>query len=87
MSCPNCAHTLAKLNDVDPIYFACIRCGTLVKVVGTHTDTYTPKLVDRCRAFRENARTTFSNDPSLTEQWVSAGMEESIYLPRDRVTS
>lgn len=72
MSCPTCDHTMQSV--ANGVHW-CPRCGTL----RTSGDTWeAPKLVDRCRAYRAGATLPWKN------LWITGGIEESIFLPRDR---
>lgn len=81
MPCPTCDHTVQCLtcrpespaNDV----FWCPRCGTIL--MGHMGDTGIPKLVERCRAFREEF---WANEtPPI---WDRLGIAESINIPAER---
>ncbi len=76
MSCPTCGHTMGCLSSLDisrPIFW-CERCGT----VSTPTDTYVPKLVQRCREFGATL------GPGWGALWIRLGIAESIALPEER---
>jgi hypothetical protein len=80
MSCPCCDHTLAQ---IVPGVAHCERCGTLV----TETDVYTPKLVERCRRFRNSVGEVVgfgSSELDMKRLWHRLGIEESIALPQER---
>jgi hypothetical protein len=71
MSCPICGHTMQQLATA---HFWCPRCGTLKSATPLREDFQTPKLVVRCRLFKEQYTTQTGGT-----LWHHLGIEESIY--------
>ena len=83
MPCPTCDHTLQTINRVDgeDTILHCPRCGTLQVVFEWRTETYVPKLVERCRQFATGLEMDKASDYS---SWQRLGIAESINLPEGR---
>lgn len=80
MSCPTCDHTMQYCGvHGDNFMYWCPRCGTIQGRFGEKlSDSYRPKLVDRCIAYRDSGR--FMRE----SEWVRLGIQESICLPAER---
>lgn len=92
MSCPTCDHTMQGLLSADdcdllaPRFFWCPRCGTLRTqgVDGERTVDESPKLVERCRRFRQWMRKASEAKSKVYDEWCRYGIAESITKPEDR---
>lgn len=82
MPCGNCGHTLEGIDAPGQMtYWHCPRCGTFVRVnPDGWSDTYTPKLVERCRRFESLHSISRGDFP----EWHSFGIAESIHTPENR---
>ncbi len=82
MSCPNCDHTMERINAVgsSSSWYWCPRCGTIREERTDYTtDVSTPKLVERCRVFEK-----LLGRSDYTKEWHHIGIDESINLPENR---
>lgn len=93
MSCPTCDHTMEMVGDYFISVAHCPRCGTLTVTRTTtdgdgdeeklshHSNTYVPKLVERCREFERGIPT---NVVSEMREWKRIGIAEAINKPEER---
>ncbi len=81
MACPTCSHTMAALGVAErEMIFLCPRCGTTRQ----GGNVYVPKLVERCREFRDKAENGMGLSPASAHLWHRLGIAESIHTPEGR---
>ena len=88
MPCLTCDHTMILLDESENGTHWCPRCGTLRSTSpGGFDDDQSPKLVDRCRKYREEIKASVSfydMQAYLKLYWDRLGISEAISKPEDR---
>ncbi len=82
MACPTCSHTMQTFGSIGN--FWCPRCGTIKRDHPGCDTTEAPKLVERCREFRDKAENGMGLSSASAHLWHRLGIAESINTPEKR---